>query len=785
LVALPVQAQTTRISLEATATGFSTPVYFTSAKDGTNRRFVIEQVGRIRVLQPGSSNFTTFLDISSRVLFNGERGLLGLAFHPQFATNRRFFVNYTRQPDGATVIAEFHVSSTNPNLADPTQTVLLTIPQPYENHNGGMIEFGPDGQLYIGMGDGGSGNDPENRAQNLQTFLGKFLRLDVDQPDSTPMIFAYGFRNPWRFSFDRLSGRLWVGDVGQSSREEVDIVTEGGNYGWRVWEGTYCTNLGPAPCSTPGFIPPIMDYQNTGEQGRCAIIGGYVYRGTQASLPYGAYVFGDLCSGEIFMYKDGLMSVLLNTNFQISSFGEDEAGEIYVVNIGGSVLRLTNPDRINASSRPFSVASATPFVATSAGSAAALGIGYTRVQATGGNTLPSGLAIFGFRSRGTLVSEASVPISPLISSGRIFAEVGGGINTGIAIVNPNSEAVSINFFFTDSGGANFRQGTFSIPGNDQIVAFLDQDPFNGGSSLFGTFTFSSSAPVSAIALRGFNNERAEFLMTTLPVLQLNAVTSGRLTLPHFTDGGGWRSQVVLINPIDSSITGSLQFLGSEGQTLRTEPFTLAPRSAARFQTDGTASTAQTGSVRVSLVGGNIAPAATTIFTYRANGVTVSQAGAAALPDTASFVLYGELSGTIRSGLAVANPTDFPLTVAITFAGQFTSVDVPPNGQRAFFLNEIPEFASLPLPLRGLISVSASFPFAVTGIRGRTNERGDFLITTTAAVNPAAAINSSELVFPHFADGGGYSTQFILFASSSAGIMSFFEQSGQPKALLFQ
>ena len=502
--------------------------------------------------------------------------------------------------------------------------------------------------------------------------------------------------------------------------------------------------------------------------GRCAIIGGYIYRGTQASLPYGAYVFGDLCSGEIFMFKDGLMSVLLDTEFQISSFGEDEAGEIYVVNIGGSVLRLTNPNKITASSRTFSEAGATPFVTSSAASAAALGIGYARVQPASGSALPSGLAI-----------------SPLISSGRIFAEVGGGINTGIAIANPNSEPVLINFFFTDSNGANFGQGSFSIPANHQIAGFLTEAPFNAANPLFGTFSFSSSALVSAIALRGFNNERSEFLMTTLPVVQPSAVITGSLTLPHFADGGGWRSQVVLINPIDSTITGSLQFLGTEGQILRSESFTVAPRSAARFQTDGTPPTAQSGSVRVSLTGGNIAPAAMSIFTYRANGVTVSQAGAAALPDTTSFVLYGELSGTIRTGLAVANPSGFPLTVAISFAGQLASLDLPPNGQRALFLNEIPEFASLSLPLQGVINVSAASPFAVTGIRGRTNERSDFLITTTAAVNPAAAVTSSELLFPHFADGAGYSTQFILFGAGTAGTMYFFDQTGQLKTLLFQ
>src|SRR5437867_49343 len=243
---------------------------------------------------------------------------LALAFHPQFSTNRRFYVDYTRRSDGATIIAEYRVSTGNPNVADTTENILLTIPQPYENHNGGMVEFGPDGFLYIGMGDGGSGNDPQHRAQNIEELLGKILRIDVDHigtpPSSNPFvgragrdeIFAYGMRNPWRFSFDRLTGQLYVGDVGQDVRDEIDIVTSGGNYGWRIFEGTRCTNLGPAPCTAPGFIPPIAEYVNTGPTGRCSIIGGYVYRGTQASLPYGAYVYGDYCSGEIFMLNDGV-----------------------------------------------------------------------------------------------------------------------------------------------------------------------------------------------------------------------------------------------------------------------------------------------------------------------------------------------------------------------------------------------------------------------------------------------------------------------------------------------
>src|SRR5438128_7703746 len=311
-------AQSVRIDLEPfIASGLNQPLYLTNAHDGTNRRFVVEQPGRVSVMQPGSSMRTTFLDITGRVLSGGERGLLGLAFHPRFASNRRFFVDYTRRPDGATVIAEYRVSTSNPNVAETSETVLLLIPQPYENHNGGMIEFGPDGYLYIGMGDGGSGNDPQNRAQNPNMLLGKILRIDVERggaPSTNPYadgsagrpeIYAIGLRSPWRVSFDRATGQLYVGEVGQDEREEVDIVTAGGNYGWRVMEGTRCTNLGPASCSAPGFIAPIAEYDHS-SNGRCSITGGYVYRGAQQSLPYGAYVYGDYCSGEIFMLRAGV-----------------------------------------------------------------------------------------------------------------------------------------------------------------------------------------------------------------------------------------------------------------------------------------------------------------------------------------------------------------------------------------------------------------------------------------------------------------------------------------------
>ena len=352
----------TDITLETVVTGLDSPVYVTNAADGSRRLFIAEQAGRIKVLQPGSSSPTVFLDITSKVLAGGERGLLGLAFHPQFESNRRFFVNYTRRPDGATVIAEYRASMTNPDEPEAGEIMLLTVAQPFANHNGGMLAFGPDGDLYIGTGDGGSANDPGNRAQNVNELLGKILRIDVDHPSggapySSPPdnpffgaiagrdeIFAFGLRNPWRFSFDRITGELYAGDVGQDAREEIDIITNGGNYGWRVFEGTSCTNSDPGLCSAGAFTDPIAQYKHNG--GRCSITGGFVYRGSKSSLPFGAYVYADFCTGEIFLLQNGTQSQLMDTALSISSFGEDEDGEIYVVGIGGTVQRFHNPSAV-------------------------------------------------------------------------------------------------------------------------------------------------------------------------------------------------------------------------------------------------------------------------------------------------------------------------------------------------------------------------------------------------------------------------------------------------------
>jgi glucose/arabinose dehydrogenase len=346
-----------QVQLIPVVSGLSSPLFVGHAGDSRNRLFIVEQAGVVKVLQPGATAPTTFVDIRSRVLAGGERGLLGLAFHPQFESNGRLLLYYTRTGDGAVVIAEYAASAPGANTAGTAEQVLLTIPHPgFSNHNGGMLAFGPDGFLYAGVGDGGGANDPDNNAQNLDALLGKILRIDVDagatytSPASNPFfgaidgrdeIFTYGMRNPWRFSFDRGTGQLWVGDVGQGAREEVDSpIQSGGNYGWPFFEGALCTGKGQnaGQCTNQGLLPPLFDYQHTG--GRCSLTGGYVYRGLQGAVPAGTYLYGDYCSGEIFAWRDGTSSVLLDTAMQISSFGEDEQGEVYVVDLSGSVSRI-------------------------------------------------------------------------------------------------------------------------------------------------------------------------------------------------------------------------------------------------------------------------------------------------------------------------------------------------------------------------------------------------------------------------------------------------------------
>jgi glucose/arabinose dehydrogenase len=335
------------------------PVGITNAGDGSGLLFIVEKMGRIRVVQDGVLAAVPFLDITERVgASRSEQGLLGLAFHPRYAENGFFFVNYTDR-QGNTVVSRFSAQA-GQSIPDPaSELVLLTLDQPASNHNGGHLAFGPDGYLYIGTGDGGGAGDQYGNGQNGQTLLGAMLRLDVDgnQPYTIPAdnpfvaesavrdeIWALGLRNPWRYSFDRLTGDLYIADVGQNMYEEVDFQPAadpgGQNYGWPVMEGLHCFPADQA-CNREGLTLPVAEYDHS--QG-CSVSGGYVYRGIEFPLLSGIYLFGDYCSGSIWgLARSGdgggwQVAQLAQTEVQLSAFGEDEAGELYLVDIGGGQL---------------------------------------------------------------------------------------------------------------------------------------------------------------------------------------------------------------------------------------------------------------------------------------------------------------------------------------------------------------------------------------------------------------------------------------------------------------
>ncbi|WP_298819597.1 PQQ-dependent sugar dehydrogenase [Chloroflexus sp.] len=347
-------------ALERIATGFTRPTHITHAGDGSGRLFVVEQAGRVWILRDGQRLETPFLDLRDRVGSRGnEQGLLSIAFHPQFAVNGRFFVNYT-DTGGDTVVAEYRVSA-DPDRADPgSARELLRIEQPAANHNGGLLLFGPDGYLYIGTGDGGGAGDPLDAGQRLDTLLGKLLRIDVDrgqpyaipsdnpfngQTDALPEIWAYGLRNPWRFAFDPVTGRLFIADVGQNAWEEVNVApvdAPGLNYGWRIMEGAQCYR--PADCKPDGLVLPVAVYNHNSAGGGCSVTGGEVYRGTRQPALIGVYFYADFCTGNLWaLWSDGnewRNTLVARLSIQTTSFGVDEEGDIYLLDRAGGVYRL-------------------------------------------------------------------------------------------------------------------------------------------------------------------------------------------------------------------------------------------------------------------------------------------------------------------------------------------------------------------------------------------------------------------------------------------------------------
>ena len=511
-----------------------------------------------------------------------------------------------------------------------------------------------------------------------------------------------------------------------------------------------------------------------------------------------------------------------------SGVAVDSTGDLYISDSSNHRIRKLTSSSGTESPDSTAPSGIQPFVITDGGgvSLASQGassspiVGYGQVEADEGMTPPAGLAIVGLRQNGILVSEAGMPAAATVLEGRIFAETDDTVRTGLAIANPNDSNVAITFFFTDPGGIDYGNGSFTLGTREQTARFLDEAPFNGSSEMWGTFTFTSNLPVAVIALRGFINERSEFLMTALPVAPLTAGTANTVYFPHFVDGAGWTTQVILVNPTSAAISGRVQFFGPGSETASAEtailtladgrsgsafPYLIPPRSAARLRTSNPGESPQSGSVRVVADAGSLAPSGVSVFSFERDGVTVSEAGVPASAPGAAFRVYVETRGTagqphsVRSGIALANTSVTASKVSLeltaldgTATGLTESGTLPASGQSTRFIDEI--FPTLRTPFSGILRIASPpiSPFhsranlAVAAFRQTTNERGDVVVTATAPSEDDSATTAAGLFFPLFVDSGGWTTQFILFSGSTSqpasGVIRFTGQNGQPVEL---
>jgi hypothetical protein len=485
----------------------------------------------------------------------------------------------------------------------------------------------------------------------------------------------------------------------------------------------------------------------------------------------------------------------------------DSKGVLYIGDTGSHRIRKVTDAAPAAQGQIFAISSRGGLSLSTVGSAPTPTVGYGRIQSS--DLALGGLAIFSYRPNNVLISEAAVPATRALTSGRINAYIGSEVvgnrpgvfvNTGIAIANPNDSIAQVSFSFTGSANSS---GVTTIPANGQIAAFLTQAPFNAGSSFDGTFTFTSSVPVAVTALRGISNQRGEFLVTTLPVAELKTST-GPVYIPYFADGSGWATQIALINSTDSSMQGSIQFFDQSGnpvtvtannQTGSTFSYSISARQAFRLITSGLTASTTLGSIRVIPSGSTPSPTGVAIFSFQQGDVTVTEAGVPSINAGTAFRMYAEASGnfasgqigSIQSGLAITNLTAGPAAVTLTLdrldgssTGLTGTLIVPANGQISTFLNQVPGLSGLQVPFKGVLRITSGSSISVVGLRGRYNERNEFLITTTPPIDEAVVPPFAELFFPHFADSGGYTTQFILLAGPSSGAtgsIRTFSQSG--------
>jgi len=418
--------------------------------------------------------------------------------------------------------------------------------------------------------------------------------------------------------------------------------------------------------------------------------------------------------------------------------------------------------------------------------------GSASLEPTAGSAPPDGLSVIKLRQNNVLVSEIAIPASRTIRSARLYVQASNTINTGVAIANPNDLPVTIDGYFTDSSGRDSGNWNLTIPAHGQVARFSTEPPFSSSLNFNGTLTFNASLPVAAVALRGFANERSEFLMTSLPIVDLAATTGAAQVLPHFADGGGWRTRVILINPTDQSISGTVMFVTDLPDSFS---YSIPPRSSYEVEPSGNSPAIRTGFIRVIPVSGSTAPSAAGIYTFGDRGVTVTSAGVSAVRTSGSFRLYSESTGSfgakgsVETGLAVANngsgpaTIDFELTNLSGATAGTGRISLPAGRHTAMFLSQIPTLLDATSPFQGVLRVSSNVgaDLSVLGLRGRYNERGEFLISEMPAFDESGP-SPSSLVFPHFADGQGYSTEFILINAvaglTSGGQLRFFSPTGQ-------
>jgi sugar lactone lactonase YvrE len=602
-----------------------------------------------------------------------------------------------------------------------------------------------------------------------------------------------------------------LGGAGTSAGPRAIALDDNGNL-YIADTGNHCIRM----VDTNGIITTIAGTGTPGfsGDGGVAVAAQFVSPRGIAIDPAGNVIVADTGNNRIRRIGlDGIITTIAGTGTNdfydgpaLASFlsspsgvAADNTGAIFVADAGNNRIR-----KIATEMATYVLPEAGGLSLLSSGGSGTPVAGYGSIQADSGSTLPAGLAILGFRRNGVLVTEASVSATSLIRSGRIYAEVAGPVNTGLAIANPNAVDAAISITFT-AGNGNVVNGSLLVSGHGQISKFLSEQPFNIPASSTGALTFISSVPVAVVALRGFTNEHGDFLITTLPVVDLGtAPVTTPVVLPHFADGGGWATQIALVNPTDTVLSGTIQFFDRSGQAVTViagGAYSIPARSSTKFQTPGTASAVLTGTVRVMPAAGNVAPSGVAIVSFRINDVTIDETGVPLMPAGSGFRLYVEAAGSfdegtagsIETGIAITNTSSGQAPVVLELStldgsstGLTATIPVPSNGQVSNFLNQIPGFAALPVPFQGILRVSSAAPIAIIGVRGRYNESKNFLFTTTPPVDESSPPVTSALYFPLIADWGGFTTQLVLFniqsGQSQAGTLKLYSQSGSPLSL---